>query len=139
MTRVDFYILDSAEPEDALRYACRLAEKAYKGGHDICLQTSDAAQADALDTLLWEYRPESFVPHGQTIDGQPVLIQHNGEMGPHDDVMLNLGSDVPNAFSRFKRLAEIVCQEPSWLDASRERYAFYKHRGYPLHTHRIKA
>ncbi|AKH70164.1 DNA polymerase III, chi subunit [Spongiibacter sp. IMCC21906] len=138
MTRVDFYILDSAEPEDALRYACRLTEKAYKNGHQLCLQTSDANQSNVLDTLLWGHRPESFIPHSQSDNDESVLIQHNGEVGAHHDVMVNLGREVPAAFSRFKRLAEIVCQEPSLLTASRERYAFYQQRGYPLHTHRIK-
>ncbi len=137
MTRVDFYILDAGEPLAALHYACRLLEKAYRSGHHSYVHCEDAEQARQLDTLLWQFRDEAFVPHSLTDDSEPVLIGHQGQPGRHCDVLVNLSQRVPEAFSRFQRLAEIVCQDSDWLAASRQRYSFYKHRGYPMHTHSI--
>lgn len=138
MTRVDFYILDSADPSALLGYCCRLVEKAYRSGHRICIVTEDPDQQRHLDALLWHYRAEAFLPHSGDPDDW-ISLTHEGALGDHSDVLVNLGPTPPAHFSRFQRLAEIVCQEDSRLAASRERYSFYKHRGYPLHTHSIKA
>ncbi len=64
MTKVDFYILPSADPAARLDFACKLTEKAWRMGHRIYLHCSDAAQRDALDARLWAFKGESFVPHG---------------------------------------------------------------------------
>ena len=137
MTRVDFYILDDSDPMAALHYACRLIEKAYRGGHRVCVRTENQSQAQQLDALLWTYRGEAFIPHSSEDAAEAIYIDAGGNPGEHSDVLVNLGTALPDHFSRFKRLAEIVCQQPQWLQASRERYALYKHRGYPLHTHSI--
>lgn len=138
MTRVDFYILDSSDPADVLRYCCRLVDKAYRSGHRICIVAADASQKAALDEMLWLYRPEAFLPHGDD-PRDPVTLCLGEQIGDHCDVLINLATNVPGVFSRFQRLAEIVCQETQLLTASRERYSYYKHRGYPLHTHSIAA
>jgi len=41
----------------------------------------------------------------------------------------------PPFFSRFERVAEIVTQDPQFLEALRNSWRFYKDRGYPLHKH----
>ena len=53
------------------------------------------------------------------------------------DVLINLAPEVPNFFSRFARLAEPLDQEPGIREAGRERYRFYRDRGYPLESHQI--
>jgi DNA polymerase-3 subunit chi len=53
-------------------------------------------------------------------------------------VLINLSNDVPPYFSRFKRVAELVSGEASQRSAARERYRFYKDRGYTLNTHEIQ-
>lgn len=61
--RVDFYVLAGPKPAARLRFACRLAEKAYRLDHRVHLQTGSAAEAEQLDELLWTFRQGSFVPH----------------------------------------------------------------------------
>ena len=39
MTRIDFYIVQHSEPSSRERFACRLAEKAYRLGHRIYIHT----------------------------------------------------------------------------------------------------
>ena len=45
MTKVDFYILPSADPSARLDFACKLTEKAWRMGHRIYLHCSDAGSA----------------------------------------------------------------------------------------------
>jgi len=53
------------------------------------------------------------------------------------DVLINLSQQTPDCFARFERFAELVNQDESIKQAGRERFKFYKSRGYPLNTHKI--
>ena len=63
MTRVDFYVVSDASPEARLQVAARLTEKAQRQGHSLFINTSSESEAEALDELLWTFRPASFIPH----------------------------------------------------------------------------
>jgi len=43
---------------------------------------------------------------------------------------------VPEHFARFERLLEVVGDAPDDLTAGRERYRFYRDRGYPMNTYK---
>ena len=45
MTKIDFYILKLDTVTAAMHYACRLAEKAYRSGHDVYLHCDDSDTA----------------------------------------------------------------------------------------------
>ncbi len=141
MTRVDFYILATTDVASSERFACRLTEKAFLAGHRIYLNSTSQQQAEQLDQLLWTFRPGSFVPHCCTHardEDVPVLIGHGEEEpGEISDVLINLAEDTPSFFSRFRRVAEIVTQEPEQRAKGRQRYRFYQERGYPLTHHNI--
>ena len=49
LTKVDFYILPSAEPSARLDFACKLTEKAWRLGHRVYLHCTDSAQRLDLD------------------------------------------------------------------------------------------
>lgn len=141
MTRVSFYILADAAPDAALRFACRLTEKAHADGHRLYWHLADEASCRAADELLWTFRQGSFVPHAPASaltgreDPTPVVLGTGEPPEGLDDVLVNLHPDVPAFFSRFERTAEIVT--PDTRDAGRQRYRFYQERGYPLETHKI--
>ena len=137
MTKVDFHILSANQFDDAALYVCRLAEKAWRSGHQVLIHC-DEVWADTLNELLWSYRPESFVPHGLLADGEaPVNITSTVDCGSHHDVMINLSHQQPTSFSRFKRLIEVVFDEDALKAAKRAHYKFYQERGYPLQNHRV--
>jgi len=141
MTRVDFYLLDQAPGTAADLAACRLAAKAFRLGHRVYVRARDAEQARALDRLLWTFSAGSFVPHAlhsdETDPRTPVIIGEASAPTELDDVLINLGDDVPEVFSRFGRVAEIVGPEESAKANARERFRFYRDRGYPLETHHL--
>ena len=142
MTRVDFYILDDDSRLQPPAVACRLAEKAWQSGHRVLLQVRDEGEARHLDRLLWTYRDQSFVPHGLLGKADealnPVLIGHDESGGKEHQVLINLADAIPSFFSRFERVAEIISPDPAGKAAGRERYRFYRDRGYPLHTHTLR-
>lgn len=148
MTRVDFYILPDADPAQRPLLACRLAEKAYGQGLKVYVHTATEGEALHLDELLWTFRDGSFLPHaiakGTTdpasaeSESVPVLVGHDHEPSTHMDVLINLDMEVPRFFGRFERVAELVDQRPEQLARSRERYRFYRERGYELNSHQLK-
>jgi DNA polymerase-3 subunit chi len=141
MTQVDFYILNDGQPGTLSLFTCRLAEKAYRHGHQVYIHLETALQLRQLDDLLWTYRDGSFLPHGiHTPDSpcaQPVLLGHTDAPEGPGDVLLNLAAGVPGFFSRFNRVAELVGSDDNQVKAARNRYRFYKDRGYALTTHNL--
>ena len=142
MTRVDFYLLpdDSEASSGSVAATCKLCDKATSVGHRVYVHTPDAAVADNLDGALWSFRQGSFIPHenhvGQSYeDPQPLVLI--GSVEPpesHHNIMINLGLEVPAFFSRFERVLEIVEGDPALRAKSRERFKFYRDRGYELNT-----
>jgi DNA polymerase-3 subunit chi len=142
MTRIDFYVLGDAASQACQRFACRLASKAYGLGHKVYLHVDSAGEAQLLDELLWSFSDRGFVPHAlwpppNLQEPAPVLVGHGSEAPADAELLINLGSEVPLFFSRFDRVAELVCQEETSLRRGRERFRFYRDRGYHLESHDI--
>jgi len=144
VTRIDFYILDHAPGDASLTYACRLAEKAVAQSNEVLINTGSATDCSRLDDLLWTFSQGSFLPHrrldstSQPDAGEPVLVgcgqePENGRW----DLLINLASDVPSFFARFSRVAEVVGADAQIKAAGRERFRYYRDRGYELHTHKV--
>jgi len=135
MTRIDFYF----EAEDKLQVACRLSAKAAQQKLRVLIYANDEAQAQKIDRMLWTWQATGFLPHCMTRSAlaaeTPVLITHDPEDTPHDEVLLNLHSAWPPAFSRFQRLVEIVGRDEEDREAARGRYRFYRDRGYEIAKH----
>ena len=143
MTRIDFYVLPDADPAQRSVLACKLAEKAYGQGLKVYIHTASEDDSRRLDELLWTFRAGSFLPHAIDSavedDAPPILLGHDREPAGHSDVLINLGAEIPRFFGRFERVAELVDQRPELLAQSRERFRFYRERGYELKTHQLKA
>jgi DNA polymerase-3 subunit chi len=75
MTEVLFYHLEHQPLERVLP---SLVERTLERGWRAVVQAGSEERIEALDTLLWTYREESFLPHGTKRDGnldlQPVYL-----------------------------------------------------------------
>ena len=137
MTEIDFYT-HVASPLDVAR---RIVHKALAQHGSARVLTADAESTDALDRMLWMQPALSFVPHCRLASLQaadtPVIVddarEHEGPLA----VLINLAAEPPPFFSRFERLAEIVGTDAAATEAGRERYRFYRERGYALRTHNL--
>jgi DNA polymerase-3 subunit chi len=139
MSRVDFYVLENAAASARERFACKLAEKAYKLGHRIVVRAADDQHKRQLDELLWTFRPGSFVPHGtDPADANtPVLIATQLDADLHYDVLINLNKDLPPATKNFERIAEVIDQTDEVKTGGRHRFKQYREQGLDVSSHRI--
>ncbi len=141
MPRVDFYIVSDSSATAHLVVACRLAEKAWGGGHRVYIHAPSAVAAQQLDDLLWTFRADTFVPHGRygaDADGTtPILIGSNGDRGEFGEVLINLCEASPAFHGRFQRVAEVVAADEGARAAGRERFRFYREQGYALDLHNL--
>ncbi len=131
MTKVDFY----TGVDDKLRTACHLSHKAMQSGLRVLLHTSDEATTEALDKLLWQYSVTAFIPHCRNDEAaaeMPVVVDHRGENFPHNEVLISLHTVCLPFFSRFERVLEIVSQDAEDARLGRERFSFYRDRGYEI-------
>ena len=107
MTRVDFYHLQKTQVEQSLP---KLLEKAYATGEKILVKVGSEERVEFLNTALWTYEEQSFLPHGSHKDGnseyQPIWLT-SGNDNPNDATMLFLvdgaTEDVAN-LNNFERI-----------------------------------
>lgn len=139
MTRIDFH----TKVADQIAYTCRLIRKARLASPDsrIVILMKDKTQLDALDRALWTFSEHDFLPHAAADDSLAsqspvVLIDNEACVLPHHDILVNLSGALPAPFAQFERVCEIVSEDPGETAAGRERYAYYRERGYSL-THSV--
>lgn len=136
MTAIAFHF----NAPDRLGYACRLLRKAVSAGAKVVV-TGLSDTLEQLDAVLWTFSPIDFVPHcrlesePRVLAVSPVILATSTESVPHQDVLLNLGREVPNGFERFERVIEIVTLENEDRQYARDRWKLYADLGYPITRH----
>lgn len=134
MTQIFFY----HGAADRIAAAAALIARACAQKKPLLVYAPDAALADALDRALWVNNPIGFVPHVRADSPlaaeTPVLITDRLEQLPQDERLMNLASEVPPGFSRFTSVIEVVADDADRA-AARERFRFYKERGYEIQSH----
>ena len=135
MTQIDFYF----NVENKLHTACALSAKAYVRGLKVLAFCPDAEAGQKFSRMLWTVPAISFIPHCAPADPlaavTPVIVDHEGLSLLHDQVLINLRAEWPPFFSRFQRLVEIVSLDEEDCGSARERFRFYRDRGYAIQTH----
>jgi DNA polymerase-3 subunit chi len=137
MTSIDFY----THVSDRYRVVAKLVAKAFAQHGSVRVLTRDAESTEALDRMLWIQPAIGFLPHcrvGSRLAGDtPIWVDHLLEHQGPAAVLINLHDTPPPFFSRFERLAEVVGVDEAGAVAGREKYRFYRERGYELRTHNL--
>lgn len=137
MTQIDFY----THVPDRLRMACVLSSKAFARGLRVTVFCADETTVQRLDRMLWTTPAIGFIPHCAPDDPlaavTPVILDCRGENLLNDEVLLNLRPEWPPFFSRYQRLVEIVGVDEADRGLARERFRFYRDRGYDIRTHDV--
>lgn len=84
VTEVYFYHLERQTLEDVLP---GLLERSLERGWRAGVQAASEERVEALNTLLWTYREDSFLAHGTARDGSPAA----------QPIYLTADEDNPNA------------------------------------------
>ena len=90
MTQIDFY----SGADNKLHTACCLSAKVVQQELKVMIYIPDTETAERLDKLLWTFSSTAFIPHCRVDDKlayiTPVIISHQAEPLPHDNVLINL-------------------------------------------------
>ena len=136
MTEVAFHF----NAPDKLGYACRLLRKALARGSKVVV-TGEAELLRDLDVALWTFAPLEFIPHCRAgsapavLAASPVVLADAPRAAPHQQVLVNLGREVPDGFERFERLIEVVTVDEADRLQARQRWKHYAERGYAITRH----
>jgi DNA polymerase-3 subunit chi len=137
MTSVEFHF----NAPDKVGFACRLLRKAVRQGAKLVV-TGEPPLLRELDAALWTFSPLDFIPHcygdaggAAVLAASPVVLADSAHAAPHQKVLVNLGSAVPEGFERFERLIEVVTEDLEDRQQARRRWKHYAARGYAIARH----
>jgi DNA polymerase-3 subunit chi len=109
MVETLFYHLERRSLEEVLP---GLVEKSLQRGWRAGIKTDSSERSDALDTLLWTYDDQSFLPHAQAGDGdpagQPVLISVEDGNPNSAQIVFYVGGALPADWEGLGDLARVV-------------------------------
>jgi DNA polymerase III subunit chi len=139
MPRADFYLIDKPRfREQPLLLVCELAKRGFAANLPILVLARDAAQAEAIDDLLWSFDPDEYLPHqiagmDEGDDETPILIATPEMDVPARAMLINLRDAAPTG--SFERVLEVVPADPSARGPLRERWKHYQALGFDVTKH----
>ena len=105
MAEIWFYHLETQPLERALP---ALLEKTIERGWRAVVETSSRERAGAIDSMLWTYRDDSFLPHGvageESDADQPVLITMDATNPNAANVRFYVDRAVPPSGEGYERI-----------------------------------
>ena len=110
MTRFDFYHLQKSPLEQVLPKLC---EKAYATGKRIKILVGTEERVEFINSLLWTYNEESFLPHGSKKDGfaeeQPIFISSSEINENNAELLILVDGAMPKVgdLSAYERVLNI--------------------------------
>jgi DNA polymerase-3 subunit chi len=122
---------------DKLGYTCRLLRKAWRQGARV-VATGAPETLSRLDTMLWIFEQEEFVPHARLRGGErvppvmartPIWLADVPNDVPGAQVLVNLGPGMAAGFERFARVLEIVSDDPADSQQGRQSWRIYQSAG----------
>lgn len=134
MTEIRFYHLKTQTLEEALP---GLLMKAYDNGKKrIVIRLPDKSSVEKMNTHLWTFRPDIFLPHGTQKDGQaarqPIWLT-DGEDNPNDAAILIAANTAAGDVTGFELVCEMFADhEQEAVQAARQRWQDYKEAGRSL-------
>lgn len=133
MCRVDFYHLQKQSLEEVLP---KLLSKAYATDKHILVKIGTPERVEFLNSLLWTFNEESFLPHGSKKDGfaeaQPIWLTTDDD-NPNQATFLFLvdGAEIaPTAMTAYERILNIFDgNSEDALSQARRLWKNYKEAG----------
>jgi DNA polymerase III subunit chi len=132
---VQFYHLTISPLDRALP---RLLEKVIASNHRVLLVEGADDVREHLNSVMWTYSTQSFLPHGSVNEAQPeaqpILLSgsQNNNLNNADVLMITDGS-VAIAPENFAKVLDMFDgSNPTALEKARARWKQYKDAGHTL-------
>ena len=145
LTRIDFYY----DVKVILSFASRMARKLYyekviSAKQPLVIRCKDQSHCEEVSYSIQNFSKKDFLPCAQFSDKSadlfPIILSTVSEIPLWADdiiVLLNLDTKIEMTFSSYCRVIEIVDQIEFNRQQGRERYKYYKERGYEIFGHRV--
>ncbi|MFO0106738.1 MAG: DNA polymerase III subunit chi [Burkholderiales bacterium] len=136
MTRIEFHF----NIAERLLHTCRLLRKVRAQALRVAVVGAPVT-LQQLDFELWRFHDVSFLAHCtsesplQVQSASPICLGAHPQVWDVEDVLVNLGDQVPQGFDRFKRFIEIVSSDDHGKAQARLRWRHYKSLGYEPEQH----
>lgn len=134
MTGIAFYHLRKWPLEKALP---RLLEKTLEAGKRAVVMAGSEDRVEALDSLLWTYGRDSWLPHGSARDGNPgdhpVWLTTEDENPNRSDFLFLTDGAASARTGDYERCFELFDgNDPAAVEAARKRWKAYLEEGHDL-------
>ena len=133
-TEVNFYHLTRSALEDALP---RLLTKTLQAGERAVVMLGSPERVDTLNTHLWTFDADGFLPHGAAKDGeaarQPIWLTHLDE-NPNGAAFLFVADRARSErLADYKRCFELFDgRDEGAVAEARERWKAYREAGHSV-------
>ena len=123
-TEIFFYHLERRTLEDVLP---TLLQRSVEKGWRAAVQATSEERVEALDTLLWSYAEESFLPHGTAKDGQAsahpiyLTVEDDNPNGAQVRFLLD-GAELADASSYLRVVFIFDGRDPDALARARAQW-----------------
>ncbi len=132
MTRIIFYS-NLANKQITLMV---LLQQALEKRHQVTILTENEQAAGATSDAMWKSSAIGFMPNVLSshvlAEETPIVIDWQEKVLFQDDILINLTQQQLVSFSRFRELIELVGSDEDDKLAARQRYKFYRDRGYEI-------
>lgn len=134
MTDIRFYHLKTQTLDEALP---ALVMKAHNNGRKrIVIRLADKAAVERINTVLWTFHADMFLPHGSAKDGhaarQPIWLTDTDENPNEAGILIAAGATFED-LSGFDLVCEMFADhEDGAVAAARERWKTYKEAGHKI-------
>jgi DNA polymerase-3 subunit chi len=121
--------------DNKLKYICDISEILFNSGEHLLIHSKDEKNSKNLDSLLWTWKEESFIPHvistsANLIHDEPVIISDQLYPGKEEWSLILLDPCPPDSISYYKNIIDFAeVYDESKKIQSRERYKQFKDNG----------
>ena len=134
MTEVWFYHLETKTLDQVLP---ELLERSLSRQWRAVIRVGSRERLEALDTYLWTYRDDSFLPHGATPDAQaerqPILLTLDASAPNRADILFLVDGAEAFDLGAFKRCVDLFDgRDPAAVEAARERWRTMQKAGHEV-------
>ncbi len=134
MTEVRFYHLQRQSEEQVLPV---ILSKALERGHRIIVRMPDQRAVEKMNDHLWNFHPNSFLPHGSEKNGkgelQPIWLTDKDENPNKADVLIIAQGAQCEQQGDFKLCCEMLNgNDEAAVTAARGRWKTYKEKEFDV-------
>lgn len=125
------------EKRDKALHLCHWAQRFFDAGERVLIRVQEDKQVRMLDSYLWTFSKDSFLPHGcvttdeHSVPDEPIVVTAS-EQNVNNATRLLMGSPCAIEFMmQFQQIIDFAeMYDPDLAQQSRERFRVYREAGF---------